>query len=65
MKKDEIKDENWWKCSSCGYTMQQAVPPETCPGCRQKCAFTEVSCYTPECGGEGNVDPNLSGTAKR
>ena len=51
---------NWWKCSSCGYTFQaQAPPPEACPSCKEKCAFVDATCYTPECGGPGNVDPKI------
>ena len=58
------KDIPWWKCSLCGYTLQRATPPETCPDCRQVCAFTDVSCYTPECGGPGKIDPKLMGGKK-
>jgi rubredoxin len=53
------ESKNWWRCSECGYTLQAATPPETCPSCRQKCAFNDVTCYTPECGGEQNPDPQL------
>ncbi len=53
--------KNWWKCSECGYTLQEATPPEICPSCKQKCAFTDATCYTPECGGPGNPDPQLLG----
>lgn len=49
----------WWKCSNCGYTLQAPAPPETCPGCNEKCAFIDVTCYTPECGGPGNIDPQV------
>jgi hypothetical protein len=24
-----------------------------------KCEFKNVTCYTPECGGPGNIDPRL------
>ncbi len=54
---EEIK--NWWKCSNCGYTFQAATPPETCPSCKEKCAFVDTTCYTPECGGPGNIDPQI------
>ena len=48
-----------WKCTECGYTMAAAKPPETCPECKKACEFKDVSCYLPECGGPGNVDPRL------
>lgn len=50
-----------WKCSNCGYTFQRdatETPPETCPSCKQKCQFLNVTCYTPECGMTGQ-DPRL------
>jgi hypothetical protein len=31
----------------------QTVPPQTCPVCRQKCEFLNVTCYQPECGFTG------------
>lgn len=65
MKKGKKKPESWWKCSSCGYTVQMAEPPEKCPSCKQTCAFTDVTCYTPECGGTDNIDPTLMGGGKR
>lgn len=48
-----------WKCGECGNTIQTANPPEICPSCNQKCVFKNVTCYTPECGGPGNIDPKL------
>ncbi len=50
-----------WKCSNCGYTLNQDKPPEACPSCRQKCEFLDVTCYVPQCGGatSGNIDPRL------
>jgi rubrerythrin len=48
-----------WKCTECGYTMSAAKPPETCPECKKNCDFKDVTCYLPECGGVGNVDPRL------
>ena len=47
-----------WKCSKCGYTLEADTPPDTCPACSQKCEFTDVSCYIPECGEKG-ADPRL------
>jgi rubredoxin len=45
--------ENTWKCSNCGNTVVQAAPPQTCPVCRQKCEFLNVTCYQPDCGFTG------------
>jgi rubredoxin len=54
----------WWKCNSCGYRFQEEVEkgtPENCPSCKEPCTFTDVTCYTPDCGGpeSGNYDPRL------
>jgi len=49
----------FWKCLECGNTVRVAKPPETCPSCKKKCAFKDVTCYTPDCGGPGNIDPQL------
>ncbi|HNW31022.1 MAG TPA: hypothetical protein PKN50_21275 [Spirochaetota bacterium] len=59
------KNEYWWKCSMCGYTLQAPVPPGSCPSCKETCAFTDVTCYTPECGGEGKIDNRLVGGDKK
>jgi rubrerythrin len=48
-----------WKCTKCGYTMAAATPPESCPQCKETCEFKNVTCYLPDCGGPGNVDPRL------
>ncbi len=48
-----------WKCSNCGFTLQEARAPETCPMCQQQCEFKDVSCYLPECGGPDKMDPRL------
>jgi len=50
---------NHWMCSECNYTLEAEVPPETCPSCHNKCAFLDITCYVPECGGPGNVDSRL------
>ncbi len=52
---------NWWKCLECGYMFQAAQPPKMCPSCKEKCAFLNATCYTPECGGpeSGNPDPRI------
>ncbi len=48
-----------WKCGECGRTVQTPTPPEKCPACGEVCDFKNVTCYTPECGGPGNIDPKL------
>jgi rubrerythrin/rubredoxin len=58
------QSQNWWKCSECGFTTQATMPPEQCPSCRQKCAFMDVTCYVPECGGPGSPDPQLLGSRR-
>lgn len=49
----------YWKCGNCGFLLTATVGPDTCPSCKKKCEFKNVTCYTPECGGPGNVDPRL------
>lgn len=49
----------FWKCGGCGRMVQAAAPPEKCPGCGEVCDFKNVTCYLPECGGPGNIDPQL------
>ena len=49
----------YWKCQKCGYTITAPGPPEVCPECNQNCDFRNITCYTPECGGPGNIDPRL------
>jgi hypothetical protein len=50
-----------WMCANCGYYLQETQPPHSCPSCKQVCAFNDVTCYRPECGGERNIDPLLVG----
>jgi rubredoxin len=52
--------KNWRNCSGCRYTFRAKMPHEACPSCGEKCAFIDATCYTPECGGLGNVDPQVS-----
>ena len=52
-----------WKCSKCGYILSAEKPPETCPSCKEKCMFVDVSCYIPECGFTG-IDPRLATKSK-
>ena len=49
----------FWKCSNCGFLITAAMPPNICPECKEKCDFLNVTCYTPECGGPGKIDPRL------
>jgi rubrerythrin len=65
-KEDQFKGDicphcglTYWKCKECGYTITAATPPDTCPKCAKKCEFLNVTCYTPECGGPGHIDPRL------
>ena len=51
--------KNWWKCSECNYLFQAPLPPEKCPSCRTKCTFIDATCYTPDCGGPANPDPQI------
>jgi len=50
-----------WKCSNCGYTFGAETVPERCPSCKQSCTFSDVTCYIPDCGGPGKIDPRLVG----
>ena len=50
---------SWWMCSDCDYVLEADTPPETCPNCKKKCIFSDVTCYTPECGGYGQLDAKL------
>lgn len=49
----------YFKCSNCNFLVTADAPPEVCPECEQSCMFIDVSCYTPDCGGPGKVDPRL------
>jgi rubrerythrin len=49
----------YWKCGHCGFLITASKAPVTCPQCGQKCEFRNVTCYLPECGGPGHVDPRL------
>jgi rubredoxin len=48
-----------WQCEKCGYTFAADTPLDQCPSCKETCTFFDVTCYTPDCGGPGNVDPQL------
>ncbi len=49
----------YWRCSKCNFTISATRPPEACPSCHQKCNFLNITCYTPDCGGPGHIDPQL------
>ena len=60
MREEGITEHDpFWKCLECGNTVQLPSPPEICPSCKEKCAFKDVTCYHPGCGGPGNIDPQL------
>lgn len=43
-----------WKCSICGYQLEGSTsPPESCPGCNEKCTFIDATAYIPELEGTG------------
>ena len=48
-----------WKCNNCGYTFDIETPPDECPSCKKKCTFVDATCYTPDCGGQGNINPDI------
>jgi rubrerythrin len=48
-----------WKCTKCGYTVATDKMPLNCPQCKEACEFKNVTCYLPDCGGPGNIDPRL------
>jgi rubredoxin len=48
-----------WKCGKCSFTFTARSLPEKCPVCDEKCDFLNITCYTPDCGGPGNIDPRL------
>ena len=52
-------NQTYWKCGECGFLVTANMPPDECPNCKEKCDFLNVTCYTPECGGPGNIDPRL------
>lgn len=47
-----------WKCTNCGYTLEEEKPPEECPSCKEKCEFVDNTCYTPDCSDSG-VDQRI------
>jgi rubrerythrin len=55
----QSESQTHWKCADCGFILQAERPPEVCPSCQKTCEFKDVTCYLPECGGIGNIDPRL------
>ncbi len=53
-----MSDDQKWKCSNCGYTVQQKIPPDKCPSCSKSCGFIDISCYIPDCS-DSNKDDRL------
>jgi superoxide reductase len=49
----------YWMCDKCSFVIESPKPPDPCPSCQIKCAFNDVTCYTPECGGLGSLDSKL------
>jgi len=49
----------YWKCHNCGFLITAAVPPDVCPECGKRDNFLNATCYIPECGGPGHIDPRL------
>lgn len=49
----------YWMCDKCSFVIEAPKPPDPCPSCQMKCAFNDVTCYTPECGGIGSLDSRL------
>jgi len=52
-------NQTYWKCSACGFYLTADKPPRACPSCKETCEFVNATCYTPECGGPGNLDPRI------
>jgi rubredoxin len=65
MNPGKVKPMSHWKCSNCDYTFEAEAPPDSCPSCKQACIFSDVTCYIPDCGGPGNIDPRLVGKREK
>ncbi len=59
----EVRGVACFMCQYCGCSLElglnSVVPPNKCPECDQGCAFVNITCYTPECGNERNIDPKI------
>jgi rubredoxin len=49
----------YWRCGNCSFLVTAEKPPSACPSCKETCEFLNATCYTPECGGPGNLDPRI------
>jgi len=50
----------YWQCSKCKKIFEwDQVNVKRCPNCNQKCTFKEVTNYTEDLGGPGNIDTRL------
>ncbi len=49
----------YWRCTGCGFTITASTLPDSCPECGNRDGFNNITCYIPECGGPGNIDPRL------
>jgi rubredoxin len=65
MNPEEVRSMTQWKCSNCDYIFEAEAPLDHCPSCKQACTFSDVTCYIPECGGPGNIDPRLAGKKEK
>nr|MDO8117800.1 hypothetical protein [Candidatus Sigynarchaeota archaeon] len=50
----------FFQCEHCLKIFEwDSVSVENCPNCSKKCSFKDVTNYTSECGGPGNIDSRL------
>nr|MDO8112692.1 hypothetical protein [Candidatus Sigynarchaeota archaeon] len=50
----------FFQCDSCLKIFEwDRVKVKKCPNCNKKCTFNEVTNYTTDNGGPGNIDPRL------
>ena len=54
-----VNEAPHWQCGMCKRTVQAVLPPAKCPSCGEVCDFKNITCYTPDCGGPGCIDPQL------
>jgi len=49
----------FWKCTECKFIITAKSPPDVCPECGAYCSFIDATCYEPDCGGSGKLDPRI------
>lgn len=50
----------FFQCERCLKIFEwTTIEVDACPNCNEKCTFTDVTNYTDECGGPGNIDQQL------